>query len=745
MRTAVLPSYCLRFVFARPDAILNSMADTANLPQAHIPEPASPLEHSGRQFEALLKVTEAIAQQRDLQALFRELAERLHVVLHFDFLALVLHDPAKNTMKLHTLQTREPQLVAPSKEYDVGDTPSGWVWQNQESFIALDTSNDSRYPNFMQTLQREGVHSIAIVPLTTAQHRLGAIGFGRYSPQGMTEAEIEFMKRVAAQVAVAVDNAINFEAAQAYQKQLARERDRLKVLLEINNLLVSTRDVTALFRGIVSSLKSVVQHDYTSLALLDQGTRLLKIHALDVPVPSAAPKTELAVPLEGSPAGQAIARGDVLIARTTELDNFQPDVTRFLRDQGVQVICCVPLTTHTRTFGTINFASRDPQAFSTPDVELLRQVAAQVAIALENALAFKEIDALKDKLAVEKLYLEEEIRSEFNFEEIIGDSPLLRRTLAQVELAAPAGTTVLILGETGTGKELIARAIHNLSPRRERTFVKVNCAAIPSGLLESELFGHERGAFTGALAQKIGRFEFADRGTLFLDEVGDLPLELQPKLLRVLQEQEFERLGGNRTQHVDVRVVAATNTDLAQLVAEKKFRSDLYYRLNVFPIQIPALRERPEDVPLLVRYFVQKFSRRQNKTVEYVPADVMDALIHYPWPGNVRELENMIERAVLLSPGRELRVPIAELKALSPSNSASSTGDSVLPSALLQGVSVPPSNIVSLEEAERQHILRALRQTEWRIAGPRGAASLLGMKRTTLQARMRKLNIKRPI
>jgi formate hydrogenlyase transcriptional activator len=409
------------------------------------------------------------------------------------------------------------------------------------------------------------------------------------------------------------------------------------------------------------------------------------------------------------------------------------------------VICCVPLTTHTRTFGTINFASRDPQAFSTPDVELLRQVAAQVAIALENALAFKEIDALKDKLAVEKLYLEEEIRSEFNFEEIIGDSPLLRRTLAQVELAAPAGTTVLILGETGTGKELIARAIHNLSPRRERTFVKVNCAAIPSGLLESELFGHERGAFTGALAQKIGRFEFADRGTLFLDEVGDLPLELQPKLLRVLQEQEFERLGGNRTQHVDVRVVAATNTDLAQLVAEKKFRSDLYYRLNVFPIQIPALRERPEDVPLLVRYFVQKFSRRQNKTVEYVPADVMDALIHYPWPGNVRELENMIERAVLLSPGRELRVPIAELKALSPSNSASSTGDSVLPSALLQGVSVPPSNIVSLEEAERQHILRALRQTEWRIAGPRGAASLLGMKRTTLQARMRKLNIKRPI
>jgi formate hydrogenlyase transcriptional activator len=722
------------------------MADSTQLPQDAVP--SSSIVHSGRQFEALLEVIEIIAQQRELKPLFHELSERLHAVLQFDFLALVLHDASRNVMRLHLLESHEPfEGKETGHESPVENTPSGWVWQNQQPFVTFDASKDARYPEFMQRLSEGGVHSLAILPLTTAHHRLGAMSFGRFVPQGMAEAEINFMKRVAVQVAVAVDNAINFEAAEAYQKQLARERDRLQVLLEINNLLVSTRDINALFRGIVSSLKPVVQHDYTSLALYDPTSGLLKIHALDLPAKLKLPKTEFTVPIEGSPSGQCLSSGQVLILRGSELDRFNLDAIRFLREHGVQVMCCVPLITQGHTFGTINLASRNLQAFSTPDLELLQQVAAQVAIALENALAFKEIDALKDKLAVEKLFLEEEIRSEYNFEEIIGDSPALRRALSQVELAAPAGTTVLLLGETGTGKEIFARAIHNLSPRRERTFVKVNCAAIPAGLLESELFGHERGAFTGAVAQKMGRFEFADQGTLFLDEVADLPLELQPKLLRVLQEQEFERLGGNRTLRVDVRVVAATNSDLAQLVAERKFRSDLYYRLNVFPIHIPPLRERSEDVPLLVRYFVQTFSRRQNKIVEYIPSDVMDALVHYSWPGNIRELENLIERAVLLSPGKELRVPLAELKSsasdplyMGVAAQASRPGASPVPSS-----SNSPSAITTLEDAERQHILRALRQTQWRISGPRGAANILGMKRTTLQARMRKLGIHRPV
>jgi formate hydrogenlyase transcriptional activator len=718
-----------------------------SLPSPLEPRPSSPLEYSWRQLEALLEVSETIAQQRDLKALFHQLSERLHAVLQFDFLGLVLRDDARNTMRLHILETRECTEEPTAIESPVDTVPFGWVWESQETFVSLDSSKDARYPEFMQRIHEAGVHSLVIVPLTTAQHRLGAMAFGRYVPQGMTEAEIDFMRRVAAQVAVAVDNARNAEVAQAYQKQLAHERDRLQVLLETNNLLVRTRDVDELFKGIVTTLKPVIRHDFTSLALLDTASGLLKIHTLDLPGNASLSKAGITVSMEDSPAGQCFASGQVLIARGAELDGFNLDVLRFLRDQGVQVICCVPLATQGRTFGAINFASRNPLAFTDADVELIRQVAAQVAIALENALAFKEIDALKDKLAVEKLYLEEEIRTEFNFDEIIGDSPALRRTLAQVELVAPAGTTVLILGETGTGKEIIARAIHNHSARRERTFVKVNCASIPAGLLESELFGHERGAFTGALTQKIGRFEFADRGTLFLDEVSDLPPELQPKLLRVLQEQEFERLGSNRTMHVDVRVVAATNTDLAQLVAERKFRSDLYYRLNVFPIQMPALRERPEDVPLLVRYFVQKFSRRQNKTVEYIPSGVMEALVRYPWPGNVRELENLIERAVLLSPGNELQVPLAELKAFSPAAAASVTATEDAGSAAFHSSpNVRPSgSIATLQDAEREHILRALKQTQWRVDGPRGAARLLDMKRTTLQARMRKLGIKRPV
>jgi formate hydrogenlyase transcriptional activator len=388
---------------------------------------------------------------------------------------------------------------------------------------------------------------------------------------------------------------------------------------------------------------------------------------------------------------------------------------------GIQSLCYVPLRTASGSLGTLNVGSLREDAFDSVTVSILTQVAAQLAVALDNARAYREIEELKDKLAKEKLYLEDEIRTESHFEEIIGDSPVLNLVLSQAKTVAPTDATVLILGETGTGKELAARAIHRMSARKDGSFIKLNCAAIPTGLLESELFGHERGAFTGAINQKIGRLELADKGTLFLDEIGDIPLELQPKLLRVLQDQEFERLGSNRTIRVNVRLIAATNRDLRKRIAEHEFRSDLFYRLNVFPIVLPPLRERGEDLLQLVRFLVQKLSRGMNKKIETIPTETIKALQNWHWPGNVRELENIIERSVLLSDGRTLKVPLTEL----------TSGDDSGPG---EG---------TLREVERRHIIRVLKATRGVIAGVHGAASKLGLKRTTLQSRIQKLRISR--
>jgi formate hydrogenlyase transcriptional activator len=422
---------------------------------------------------------------------------------------------------------------------------------------------------------------------------------------------------------------------------------------------------------------------------------------------------------------------DPLIISSVVEETRWPQLSERVQIYGVQSICCLPLTTAWRRLGTLVFACKQPFAYEEADVSFLQLVANQVAVAVENALAFQEIEALKDQLAKEKAYLEDEVRTEHDFGEIVGESAALLRVLKKVETVAPTDSTVLIYGETGTGKELIARALHEVSPRRDRTFVKLNCAAIPTGLLESELFGHEKGAFTGAIAPKVGRFELAHHGTVFLDEVGDIPLELQPKLLRVLQEQEFERLGSTRTIRVDVRLVAATNRDLSRMVADSRFRSDLYYRLNVFPVVLPPLRERPEDIPRLVRHFTQRFARRMGRRIDTIPSAVLEALVRYPWPGNVRELQNVIERAVILSPGSSLQVPLDEVPL------------EALPSAATQGP-WPMAATVTLTEAEREHILSALRYSSWVVGGPNGAAARLGMKRSTLYWKMKKLGISRP-
>ena len=501
-----------------------------------------------------------------------------------------------------------------------------------------------------------------------------------------------------------------------------RQRAQEALLLEVTNVLMSNLDIRRLYSAISAGLRQITDYDYASLALYDADRKMLRAHVLDSSPDNAAAKEDLWVPLKGSPEGSVFAAREPLVLSTLETGRFEQGRLEQWRSIGLKSGCWLPLISHGHHLGSLNIGSRKESTFAEKDLDLLRQLANQVAVAVDNALAFQRVAEEKQKLEDEKLYLEDELRTEYNFGEIVGESVALKRVLKQVEMVAPTAATALILGDTGTGKELIARGIHNLSTRRDRTFVKLNCAAIPSGLLESELFGHERGAFTGAISQKIGRLELAHQGTLFLDEVGDIPLELQPKLLRALQEKEFERLGSTRTIPVDVRLIAATNRDLEHMVEERQFRSDLYYRLKVFPIHVPALRERAADIPVLVHYFVQKHAQRMSKRIEAIAPEAMQALVRWHWPGNVRELENFIERAVILTRGTLLHLPLAELKASSQAETP---------------------NAPTLEAAERDHIIRVLRETKGVIGGPAGAAARLGLKRTTLNSMMKRLGISR--
>jgi formate hydrogenlyase transcriptional activator len=509
-----------------------------------------------------------------------------------------------------------------------------------------------------------------------------------------------------------------------------------RTLLAVGEAIASHRDLHALFHDLTGRLQQVVRFDYLILALHDAANNTMRRHILETsdPSPIQAPTP---LPAGEVPAGWVWqTQQPLIISNVAE----EPRWRRFheLVKLPINSLCDLPLTTARHRLGALAFGSRHIAAYDPADLDFLQLVANQVAVAVENALAFDEIQALKDKLHQEKVYLEEEARTEHDFGQIIGESAALRRVLKQVEAVAPTHSTVLILGETGTGKELIARALHDRSPRRERTFVKLNCAAIPTGLLESELFGHEKGAFTSAVGQKVGRFELAHQGTLFLDEVGDIPPELQPKLLRVLQEQEFERLGSTRTIRVDVRLVAATNHDLGQMVGDGRFRNDLYYRLNVFPVVLPPLRERREDIPMLARHFTQRFARRLGRRIDTIPAAVMEALVRYPWPGNIREMQNVIERAVILSAGPALHLPLGDLNLPSPHPGGERGVRGAAPADM------PAGEAVTLADAEREHILRALRAAHWVLRGPNGAAARLGMKRSTLQWKMKKLGISRP-
>ena len=688
-------------------------------PAASQPAKPGPLPVLKR-YETLLEVAGSVVSQVSLSQLLSDLLHRLKEVGRFDFLNLVLHDPTRNVMRLNVLQALIPVSIPMSMEIPVGDSPAGWVWQNQKPLLLRDLTDEDRFGPYIRTLKESGLRTYYVFPLTTAKQSYGAVSFGSQQSNAYNDSDLKFMERLVTQIAVAVDDALAHETARTYEEQLAEEHERLRLVHDITNTLVRHLDAKELFAQISKCIGRVMHHDYCSLCLYEPSNKQFRLRAVDFPKGRDLLREEAVFPTEESPLGRALATQKPLLINRLSIKNFPSKGMQLLLDSGIKSGCWLPLVGRKRFLGTLSVCSFKESAFSQGDLDLLSEVANQVAIAVDNALAFQEIAELKDKLAEEKLYLEDEIRTEHNFEEIVGESPALKHALQQVEAVADTDSTVMILGETGTGKELIARAIHHRSNRRDRSLVKLNCAAIPTGLLESELFGHEKGAFTGAIAQKVGRVELADKGTLFLDEVGDIPPELQPKLLRVLQEQEFERLGGTRTIRVDARLVVATNRDLDKMVAQREFRQDLFYRLNIFPIHVPPLRERPTDIPMLVNFFVNKHAKKMGKRIEKVPPETMRALSRWQWPGNVRELENVIERALILSQGPVLNVSLAELKG---------------------GLPVAPSSKVqTLEASERELILGALREANGVIAG---AAGKLGMKRTTLNSKMRKLHISR--
>ena len=679
-----------------------------------------------RRYRLLLAIADSISAPQELRTLLGHLSGLLRQVLPYDFVAVFLNEPDTGITRMLSIESRlQTRLRYDGLEFPTAGTHIEKAFTTQSPVVVADVEIEPHPPYNLAVLREHGIRSYVLVPLTTAVRRLGVLVFFSLQTDAYADADLGFVQRVAAQMALALDNTLNFAHAQRHHRELADQRDRWRALLDVNNALVTTRDLTQLVGRIGAAIRPLVRFDHLVLALHDEASNELRMtdHIPAVPPEFMATFEQIRhIPLDGTAPGLAFTSKQPLLVTALDPARFPSTFTNLIYALGARSGCFVPLLTAHRALGVLIVSANEDGRFAQRDLDLVVQIGAQVAIAVENAQAFQEISALKDRIASEKIYLEEEIRGEHNFGEIVGESAALGRVLQQVETVAPTESTVLLLGETGTGKELLARAVHDRSPRRGRTLVKVNCAAIPSGLLESELFGHEKGAFTGAIERKIGRFELAHQGTLFLDEVGDIPLELQAKLLRVLQDQEFERLGSTRSITVDVRIVAATNQPLHQMVADRRFRSDLYYRLNVFPIVLPPLRDRAEDIPRLVQYFVQKFARRMKKPIDTIPNDTMAALCRWSWPGNVRELENVIERAVIQSKGSRLQVPLQEFRQAPAANHA-----------------------VTLEDAERDHILKVLNDTDWTIGGPNGAAARLGMKRTTLNSRMLKLGISRHI
>jgi formate hydrogenlyase transcriptional activator len=675
----------------------------------------NPENHANAQrsdTEIVLAIADLLAGAGTFPGLFEEIAPLLRKLTNSALVSFALYDVAQDQIISRFLNEKTGARLWNTLAID--DSPCGWAWKNQQSLTIPDIEQETRFAEALSELRNLGIRYYTVLPMSTPKHRYGALGIGK----DVANAEVarNELERIARWIATAVEN-------RQIHREWGEQQNRLRSLVAISRELSSTLELEQLIRLVFASMHQITSYDYAHLMLLEADGRTLEIRAVDPAQGAESPLREgQRIPLANAIGAQAMETRSVTFHDAKAMDRYTNSAIDELRAAGAQSLCCVPLLMGSRALGTLDLGAIRQNAFSQADGEYLQQVATQITAAIHNASEYREVAQAKDRLTQEKKYLESEISSVHRLDDIVGNSSALKRVLDHAQIVANTDATVLITGETGTGKERVARAIHLLSSRRECSFIKLNCAAIPTGLLESELFGHEKGAFTGAISQKVGRLELADKGTLLLDEVGEISLELQPKLLRVLQDQEFERLGGNKTIRVDVRVIAATNRDLARAVEEKEFRSDLFYRLNVFPLHLPALRDRREDIPLLIRYFVKKCALRMNKRIDIIADEAVEAMMHWRWPGNIRELENFIERSVILSEDTRLHAPLAELR---------------------QESAPRPDLEQTLRDREREHIIEILRQTRGILSGAKGAADRLGLKRTTLQYKMRKLGISR--
>ena len=677
---------------------------------------------SETRYRALLKVSGLLASESDVQKALCSVSVLLSKIVGFDRIALLLVDEDGQSARVYALNSEIAGLDGLiGRGFLLKDTSMALVLKSQQPrYIPSLPDELERVPGLLQATRLTQARSGYMFPISCGPKQLGVLIITNSSGCEYAAQDVELMNSVSMHFATALESALAVEEAESYRRHLARERDRLSLILEVNNHIIAHLNITELFRAASKSIRAYFDNALTGFWLFEEKSNQLELSTLDA---------GSAIGLHENITTTILGEEDIAKMRSRVATIFGPEeiaelpqaIAKPIRDGSIASLACVPLVGSRGPLGIISIGSREQDAFDRDDLDLLSEIANQLSLAIENALAYGKVTFSCSRLEEEKNYLASELQTEYNFDDIVGKSSAIQSVLDQVAIVAPTDSTVLLIGESGTGKELIARALHNLSHRRDRTFVRLNCAAVPSGLLESELFGHEKGAFTGALAQKRGRIELAHEGSLFLDEIGDIGIDLQPKLLRVLQEREFERLGSNHTIKVNTRLVAATHRDLPGMVRKGEFREDLFYRLNVFPIHIPPLRDRKGDIPLLVHYFVSTLSRKMRKSIQIIPDDVMEAITSFRWPGNVRELANFIERSVILSRDETLAAPISELRQSTPSGE------------LVSGT--------TFHAMEREVILKELRATKGKLSGRGGAAERLGLKRTTLQRKMERLCI----